>query len=83
MKHEIKCLPQFFKASWCGDKTFEIRYNDRRYQERDEIVLKEWDPKTREFTGREIEGFITYLTTFSQKKGWCTFSYRETGRHDS
>lgn len=79
MKHELKVLPQYFKALWCGDKTFEIRLNDRNFQERDEVVLLEWNDEEA-FTGREINGFITYLTNFEQKEGYVVFSFRENGR---
>ncbi len=79
MKHELKTDEKYFKALWCGDKTFEIRNNDRRFDERDEIVLNEIDPYGEE-TGRSIEAIITYLTDFEQKKNYVVFSFRETGR---
>lgn len=77
MKHELKVLPQYFKALWCGDKTFEIRKNDRKFDERDEVVLQE---NYYGYTGREIEGVITYLTDYEQKPGYVVFSFRETYR---
>jgi hypothetical protein len=87
MKHELKVKPQYFKALWCGDKTFEIRNNDRNFEERDEVVLKEYglDPELGrdEYTGREIEGFITYLTNYEQKPGYVVFSFRENQRSES
>ena len=87
MRHELKVLPNYFKALWCRDKTFEIRKNDRNFEERDEVVLQEWEPAddklndgVANYTGREIEGFITYLTDFEQKRGWVVFSFDEIGR---
>lgn len=91
MKHELKCWPEFFQASWVGDKTFEIRRNDRGFKERDEIVLREWepskddnntDPNYNGYSGREIEGFIDYITNFEQKDGFVVFSYRVTGKQE-
>ena len=88
MKHELKCWPEFFQAVWCGDKNFEIRNNDRGFKERDEIVLQEYvlDPTggnlDGEFTGREVEGFITYLTNYEQKPGYVVFSFRESCRRE-
>ncbi len=82
MKHELKVIPTYFKALWCGDKTFEIRNNDRGFQERDEICLQEFDDKVQEYTGREINGFIRYLTDFGQKDGWIVFSFQESGRSE-
>ena len=83
MKHEIKCWPEHFRVSWCGDKLFEIRKDDRNYQERDEVVLQEYDPVKREYTGREIEGWITYVTDFEQKPGFVVFGYNERCRTET
>lgn len=82
MKHELKCQSKYFKALWCGDKTFEIRLNDRGFEERDEITLQEIDGAYHDYTGREIEGVITYLTNFEQKKDYVVFSFRETYRSE-
>lgn len=78
MKHELKSFPEFFQAAWVHDKTFEIRNNDRGFQERDDIVLVEWDPADEEYTGRSIEGVITYVTAFGQRPGWVVFSWNPT-----
>lgn len=83
MKHELKTWPDYFQALWVGDKTFEIRKNDRNFKERDEIVLQEYDPVNKELTGREINGFITYLTSYEQQGGYVVFSFREIFRKDS
>jgi len=80
MKHEIKCWPEPFQAAWAGVKPFEIREDDRGYKEHQEIVLMEWCQTTQEYTGREIHGFITYVTSFRQKKNYCVFSYAESMR---
>lgn len=80
MKHKLKVQPQYFKALWCGDKTFEIRKNDRNFEERDEVVLQEIEWAGHDYTGREIEGLITYMTDFEQKPGYVVFSFRETRR---
>lgn len=87
MKHELKSHPQFFKASWRGFKPFEIRNNDRNFEPMDEIVLQEWDPdiagptgEDERYTGREIEGFINYISNYEQKEGYVVFSFEETGR---
>lgn len=83
MKHELKVYPQYFKALWCGDKTFEIRLNDRNFEERDEICLQENDNGSHDgYTGREINGIITYLTAYEQQKNYVVFSFRETHRSE-
>ncbi len=80
MKHELKSHPQYFRATWRGFKPFEIRINDRNFQPFDEVSLNEWDPETQEYTGRVVEGWINYVTTYEQKEGYVVFSIEETGR---
>jgi hypothetical protein len=45
--HKVKCWPSYFDAVARGDKTFEVRYDDRGYQAGDTIVLCEWDRDVR------------------------------------
>ena len=89
--HNLKSNPEYFKASWAGVKPFEIRRNDRNFQLNDEVVLLEWDPFGKDhpsikglgaFTGREICGFIDYITDFEQKPGYVVFAIRETRRSE-
>lgn len=42
--HELKILPQYFKAVQNGSKTFELRKNDRRFKVGDTLILREWHP---------------------------------------
>lgn len=42
--HELKTLPIYFDAVKRGDKTFEIRNNDRDFQAGDTLILCEYDP---------------------------------------
>lgn len=43
--HQLKTWPVYFQRCWDGDKTFEIRIDDRGYQKGDTVVLREWDRK--------------------------------------
>lgn len=82
-KHYLKLWPTHFQATWVGDKPFEIRLNDRDYHERDEVCLQEWDPgdsEENQYSGREIDGVITYLTNYEQKANYVVFAVRVTGR---
>lgn len=82
MKHELKCWPKFFQASWAGSKPFEIRNNDRNFAVNDEVCLQEFDPDLDDYSGREIEGFIRYITDFEQKPGYVVFFIDEIGRRE-
>lgn len=44
MEHELKTWPCYFEHVTSGNKTFEIRKNDRGFQSGDTVVLREWDP---------------------------------------
>lgn len=43
--HELKCHPNEFDALLRGDKTVDLRVNDRDYQTGDTLHLREYDPK--------------------------------------
>lgn len=63
MTHEIKLSEQYVQAVKDGEKTFEIRYNDRGYQKGDKIkftvVDKNGFKAYHEFDDEEYE--ITYV----------------------
>lgn len=54
-EHELKTDPEPFNALWLGLKRYEVRRNDRDYHEGDWLVLREYDPKTGTFSGREVK----------------------------
>ncbi|MVM34251.1 DUF3850 domain-containing protein [Spirosoma sp. HMF4905] len=45
MRHELKCLPEFFQDLKAGHKCFEVRRNDRNFQAGEELYLREWSPE--------------------------------------
>jgi hypothetical protein len=61
MKHEKKTWPDHFQKILEGQKTFDLRLADWECQEGDILVLKEWDPKTKQYTGRVLEKEITFV----------------------
>ncbi len=63
--HELKTWPAMFQPTLDGDKPFEARFNDRGYQRFDTLILREWDPDTKEYTGRSCVRLITYVLS-----GW-------------
>ncbi len=58
---EKKVWPQYFQEILDGKKTFELRLNDFDIAEGDTLVLKEWDPETKAYTGREFERKVGYV----------------------
>ena len=57
--HELKIMPEYFEAIVKGEKTFEVRYNDRNFAKGDILLLREHDGK--EYSGRTIKAGVTYL----------------------
>ena len=36
--HKLKTWPSYFQRVWTGEKTFEVRLDDRGYQDRKSVV---------------------------------------------
>ena len=58
MEHDLKTWPEYFEAVVTGKKNFEIRkggsMSDRKFLTGDTLLLREWNPKGEEYTGRKI-----------------------------
>jgi Domain of unknown function (DUF3850) len=59
--HELKVWPEFYEPLSRGDKTAELRYNDRNYQVGDILVLREWEPKTECYSGRVCKRRVSHV----------------------
>ncbi|MFS7388562.1 ASCH/PUA domain-containing protein [Carnobacterium maltaromaticum] len=75
--HELKIGSEFYEAVKDGRKKFEIRKNDRNYQEGDILILKEYDPLTQLFSGEIIKVEITYMTDWEQKNEYVVLGIEE------
>ncbi len=75
-----KIWPEYFEAVASGKKKFELRLNDFEINEGDVLVLEEWDPKTKEYTGRKIEKKVAYVGRFKvDKLFWSEEEIKEKG----
>jgi len=61
MKHELKIWPEYFLLKLEGRKSWEFRVNDRDFKAFDDVRLREWNPETKEYTGREMDITIFYV----------------------
>ncbi len=61
MKIEKKTTPEFFKEVKSGKKNFDVRLADWKCKPGDVLILREWNPKTGNYTGRKIEKKVTYV----------------------
>lgn len=83
--HELKTDPDVFAAVWEEKKTYEIRLNDRDFQEKDVVILREtkytgqqmYFGKPLEYTGRVIHTHITHVLRgpiYGLHNKWCILS---------
>lgn len=87
--HELKILPQYFKEVVNGNKTFEIRENDRGFEVGDKLILKEYvlfddgviKGEYGLYTGNETKKEVSYIyegEEYGLKKGWCVLGLKNT-----
>lgn len=65
MRIEKKAWPEFFEPVFTGKKHLDLRLRDFDVAEGDTLVLREWDPETKEYTGREVEKTVTHVRAFT------------------
>jgi len=70
MRIEKKTWPELFQKVLDGDKTFDLRLDDFECKKGDILVLREWNPRSRNYTGREIEKKISFILKTKNLKFW-------------
>jgi len=58
MIHELKTWPKYFSMVELGLKTFELRKEDRGFELGDTLVLKEYLPYAKKYTGNELRVIV-------------------------
>lgn len=72
--HKLKIQPEYFEAVSSKKKSFEIRENDRDFEVGDWLILQEFIPDTKEFTGKEVVRRITYITDYAQQENFVVMA---------
>ena len=82
-----KIPPDFYDLVNSNKKNFELRLNEFEVNEGDTLILEEWDPRTKEYTGRTIEREVGYVLKFKlndfgqeeliKEKGLVVFSLKD------
>ena len=70
MTHAKKVWPEYFQKILDGKKTYGLRLADWECNEGDILVLQEWDPETKKYTGREIKKKVTYVGKTKNMNFW-------------
>jgi hypothetical protein len=87
MVHELKTWEAYFNAVASGEKNFELRKNDRGFLVGHELLLREYSPDSKTYTGRTLRRKITFVLEgseagiFGLKPGFCILALKEvTGK---
>ena len=65
-----KAWPKLFQAVLNENKKFDLRLADVDIKEGDILVLEEYNPKTKEYTGRKIEKKVNFVIKTRDLKFW-------------
>ncbi|KKT86239.1 MAG: hypothetical protein UW85_C0005G0029 [Parcubacteria group bacterium GW2011_GWA1_Parcubacteria_45_10] len=63
-----KAWPELFEAVVSGKKKYDLRLNEFEINEGDTLLLEEWDPKTKTYTGRSVEKKAGHVWKFKLDK---------------
>jgi hypothetical protein len=71
--HELKTELIYMNSILDGSKRFEIRRNDRFFEEGDIVILRDWNGSY--FGTRYMIGEITYVSDFEQNENYIVFGF--------
>lgn len=60
-EHHLKTWPPYFEEISAGNKTFDLRENDRGFREGDILIFEEWNPETKLYSGRQIKMRVGFM----------------------
>lgn len=65
-----KAWPELFEKVLSGEKQFDLRLADFKISKSDILVLEEWDPVIKKYTGRKIEKKVSYVLRTKDLEFW-------------
>ena len=65
-----KTWPELFAAVASGKKNFDLRLDDFDVAEGDTLILEEWDPEIKSYTGKSVEKKVTFVGKFKIDELW-------------
>jgi len=69
-KIKKKTWPENFEKVLSGEKTYELRLADFKVEPGDVLLLEEWDPETKKYTGRKLEKKVSFVLKTKDVKFW-------------
>ena len=85
--HTLKTLPEYLEAVGCGEKTFEVRRNDRDFLNGDGLHLREWHSDSGTYGFRSITCRVSYVLKgaeaikFGVRPGFCVLGIKLPADH--
>jgi len=70
MEIKKKVWPKYFGLIKSGKKKFELRLADFKVKKGDILILEEWNPKTKKYTGRKLKKKVNYVIKTKSLKFW-------------
>jgi len=70
MQIHKKTWPEYFQQVLEGKKKFDMRLADFNINEGDELILDEYNPKTKTFTGRTIKKHAKSIIKINPTQMW-------------
>lgn len=77
-EHHLKSWPQQFRAVKYGKKRFEFRLDDRGFEVGHNVILEEYDPLTKQYSGDNLRVVIKYVLRgpdFGVPSGFVIFNW--------
>ena len=59
--HDLRSWPEYFAPILSGEKSFDLRKHDRKFEVGDRIRFQEYEPDTNTYSGRECWRDIVYI----------------------
>jgi len=79
MRIKKKTWKEGFEKILSGEKTFDARLADFKCKKGDVLVLEEYDPVKKKYTGRKIEKKITFVLNTNEQKYWSNSDIKKYG----
>ena len=79
MKIRKKTWPEAFEKILSGEKTFDARLANFKCKPGDILVLEEYNPRLKKYTGRKVEKEITFVLNTKKQKYWSQSDINKVG----
>jgi hypothetical protein len=79
MEIKKKCWPELFEKILKGEKQADIRLADFDLKAGDILVLEEYNPETKQYTGRSMKKQVKNLNKINLNEFWSPEQIKEKG----